>query len=119
MKVLSAKIIFKWPHRNKLPNEYRIGRAKPDQWALYATALLISSIRSTGTPARFANKIKKKEFKTRRNDCPQHFDGSKKRIGRQALRNRIHDNMERVQTLWWQPTPKATLKTYLKQVFLQ
>ena len=55
-----------------------IGRAKPDRWALYATALLIHNVRSIGAPVRLAEEIMKNEFRTRRSKRPQHFDESKK-----------------------------------------
>ncbi len=83
-----------------------IGRAKPDAWAKCYTALLVSEIRGSGAPQRLANTIKANEYTTGRSERLQYYDGSKKWIGRQAIRNRIKDILEDVNFAWWIPRPK-------------
>ncbi len=95
-----------------------IGRAKPDAWAKYSTALLVSGIRGSGAPRRLANAIKANEYTTRRSERLQYYDGSKKRIGKQSIRNRVKDVLDDVDLTWWLPRPKQELKADLKRLLL-
>ncbi len=95
-----------------------IRHLKPDEWAKYSKALLVSGIRGSGAPQRLVNATRVNEYTTRWSERLQYNGGSKKWIGRESIRYRVKDVLDDVALTWWIPRPKQELKADLKRLLL-
>ena len=78
-----------------------IGRAKPTQWAGYAVSSLVVNVVASGRPIRLREKILKNEYVERRRPrMVLFYSSAKKRIGQQAIQNRLARTMELVHFDW-------------------
>ncbi len=78
-----------------------IGRPKPSEWVGYAVANLVVSVVDAGRPSRLREKILTNEYIERRRPKDMLFYSSaKKRMGLQAIQNRLSHTMGLVGFDW-------------------
>ena len=71
-----------------------VGRAKPTEWVGYAVANLVVSVVAAGIPTRLREQILSNEYKERRKPKDtRFFSSAKKRVGLQAIQNRLSHTM--------------------------
>jgi len=66
-----------------------IGKAKPGKFVLYSTASILINSYTSGKPKRLSEMLKENEYRIKRTDSIGFFDASKKKIGFQAISNRL------------------------------
>ena len=92
-------------------------RATPSEWAKYAVVKLAATVTQTTFPTRLFNSITPNSYKKNRSPGRLFFfSDSKKRIGEQALRNRLGPEMNALCFPWINCSPD-TMRINLKQHF--
>jgi len=95
----------------------RIGRARPTTWSNYLMASTAIKAITRGTPKAIAEELQKNMFKERRRqNRPKFFDDSKRKIGRQQLKNRLNF-LNGLSFDWIDGMCDATLRINLKKEF--
>jgi len=92
-------------------------RASPDEWSNYVVAKLLARMVISGSPVRLCDDILANSYSERRQHGRLFFyDSSKRKIGRQCLRNRIH-NITRQMKFEWTTVSISALRCHLKKCF--
>jgi len=94
-----------------------LGRAKPAKFAQYSTASILIKSYTSGKPKRLAEMIRENEYKISRTNTIRFFDSSRKRIGYQAIGNRIGNTALLLDDEWTKMTNKDSTRKYLKKTF--
>jgi hypothetical protein len=81
-----------WKNKVSKTRLDEIGRARPSIWGNYATASITIKALRDKVPSRLYGHITKTMYTTRRsNDILHFYDDSKRKVGRQAIGNRLKD----------------------------
>jgi len=94
-----------------------LGRQKPKVIDKYMTGSVYINCYLSGKPNRLLATIKENEYLIRRTGQLRYFDSSKKRIGKQALCNRIDEVVKAFDTNWTKLNNKDAIRIYLKKIF--
>jgi len=93
-----------------------LGRSKPWNFAQYAFASTAIKIKWNGQPERLASMIMTTSYQTRRDpDFTRFFINAKKKVGTQAIWNRLHSITEVLGREWDKPKSKDQLRIHLKK----
>jgi len=93
-----------------------IGREKPEVYAEYAKASTFIKVFRNKLPKRLYDSIKSNKYRTRRDPTTKRFyNSAKKRVGNQALRNRIGETVSKLDNRWCTPMSDDGLRKYLKK----
>jgi len=95
------------------------GRGSPDEWSDYALAKLAARMIISEEPTRLCEDVLTNAYvERRRAGMMQFYDSSKRKIGRQVLKNRLPCVMKQMKFDWlW--TKKETLRPKMKKCFFR
>jgi len=94
-------------------------RQKPKIIDKYMTGSIYINCYLSGKPTRLLATIKENEYLIRRTGQLRYFDSSKKRIGKQALCNRIDEVVKIFDTSWTNLKNKDAIRIFLKKTFFR
>lgn len=95
-----------------------LGRAPPNAFAKYSTGNVIINTLNHGTPLRLYQTLSANLYQLRRSGQTRSFDASKKRIGKQSLRNRMDHILQSFTGDWHILVDKHEIRKFLKKTFL-
>lgn len=110
--------VYDWKNKVSRSELDLLGRARPSLWAKYSTANFTIKVLRDRQPARLHDHIISTLFHERRfPDVYKFYDKSKKKIGRQALGNRLKDIFDEFQTPLTLRESNGTIRLKLKRAF--
>jgi len=96
-----------------------LGRQKPHVIAQYMTGSFLINCYNSRVPSRLFAMIKTNEYVIRRPGKIRFYDSSKKRIGSQAIFNRLDTIVQRFDDNWTKLKKKDCIRIYLKKIFFK
>jgi len=96
-----------------------LGRQKPHVIAQYMTGSFLINCYNSRVPSRLFAMIKTNEYVIRRSGKIRFYDSSKKRIGSQAIFNRLDTIVQRFDDNWTKLKKKDCIRIYLKKIFFK
>jgi hypothetical protein len=115
----ALRLIKKNPMTSRDELDQTCGRATPDEWADYVLAKMAAMTIIRGSPSRLFDDLMANSYTERRQDGRMFFfDGSKKKIGRQSIRNRL-SVLSKQMKFKWLHTSTSALRPNLKKCFFQ
>jgi len=94
-----------------------LGRQKPDVFAKYMIGSIFINCYNTSKPTRLHQMIKENEYRIKRTGKIRYFDSSMKKVGQQALGNRLDEVVNLFNDDWTKLMTKDAIRVYLKKTF--
>jgi len=107
--------------RRELPRDMldTLGRARPLTFANYSLGSIIINAYSTGIPERLGTFIRKNQYTRRRSSEILFYDSSRKKVGRQSIKNRMMSIMNTMDQKWTTLQGKNNIRRFLKKTFFK